>query len=282
MTASPEPLPTEPGVAPVATSPVRASRWTDEHRVREKALLAELAVLGEGDPRRASVRDELVTMHMPLVEHLARRYRDRGEAYEDLVQVGMVGLIKAVDRFDTGRGVEFSTFATPTIVGEIKRHFRDRTWSLKVPRRMQELHAAVTKASEALSGELGRSPTVKELAARLEVTEEDILDALDSGQAYHTTSLDAGSRDDEVGSLVESMGEEDPELEAVEYREALRPLLEALPERERRIVMLRFFHNHSQGQIAQEIGISQMHVSRLLAASLAKIRAGLAEEEPRA
>lgn len=260
------------------TAPRRASRWTDDHRARERVLLAELAALtalDDGDPRRTRVRDELVTMHMPLVEYLARRYRDRGEAYEDLVQVGMVGLIKAVDRFDTERGVEFSTFATPTIVGEIKRHFRDRTWSLKVPRRMQELHAAVTRASEALSGELGRSPTVRELAARLEVTEEDVLDALDTAQAYSTTSLDAGSRDDEAGTLADTMGADDPDLEAVEYREALRPLLEALPERERRIVMLRFFHNQSQGQIAKEIGISQMHVSRLLAASLARIREGL-------
>lgn len=254
---------------------VRASRWTDEHREREHRLLAEFGGLDADDARRLRIRDELVTMHMPLVEHLARRYRDRGEAYEDLVQVGMVGLIKAVDRFDTERGVEFSTFATPTIIGEIKRHFRDRTWSLKVPRRMQELHAAVTRSTEELSGKLGRSPTVRELAAALEVSEEDILDALDTGQAYNTTSLDASTRDDEVGSLVETMGEDDPGLEAVEYREALRPLLEALPDRERRIVMLRFFHNQSQSQIAQELGISQMHVSRLLAASLARIRAGL-------
>lgn len=251
------------------------SRWTDEHRAREHALLAELATLEPADPRRVRVRDELVTMHMPLVEHLARRYRDRGEAYEDLVQVGMIGLIKAVDRFDHERGVEFSTFATPTIIGEIKRHFRDRTWSLKVPRRLQELHASVSKATEELHGRLGRSPTVRELAAHLGVTEEDVLDALDSGQAYNTSSLDATSSDEGAGSLAESMGAEDPELDAVEYREALRPLLEALPERERRIVMLRFFHNQSQSQIAKELGISQMHVSRLLGASLTRIRTGL-------
>lgn len=231
--------------------------------------------LGHEEPRRAIVRDELVRMHMPLVEHLARRYRDRGEAYEDLVQVGMVGLVKAVDRFDTERGVEFSTFATPTIVGEIKRHFRDRTWSVKVPRRLQELHASVTKTVERLSAELGRSPTVHEIAMKLDVTDQDVLDALEVAQVYTTSSLDAPARDEESSSIADSIGGDDPELEAVEYREALRPLLEALPERERRIVMLRFFHNQSQSQIAAAMGISQMHVSRLLAASLAKIRTGL-------
>jgi RNA polymerase sigma-B factor len=256
-------------------APKRQSRWTDEHRVHEHALLAEMGGLGEEEPRRAVVRDELVRMHMPLVEHLARRYRDRGEAYEDLVQVGMVGLVKAVDRFDTERGVEFSTFATPTIVGEIKRHFRDRTWSVKVPRRLQELHASVTKAVERLSAELGRSPTVHEIATRLDVTDQDVLDALEVAQAYTTSSIDAPARDEESSSIADSIGGEDPALEAVEYREALRPLLDALPERERRIVMLRFFHNQSQSQIAAAMGISQMHVSRLLAASLAKIRVGL-------
>ena len=257
----------------------RPSRWTDEHRSREHALLAEMDGLAPDDPRRAAVRDELVRMHMPLVEHLARRYRDRGEAYQDLVQVGMVGLVKAVDRFDTGRGVEFSTFATPTIVGEIKRHFRDRTWSVKVPRRLQELHASVTKAVERLSAELGRSPTVKEIAARLDVSEEDVLDAMEIAQVYTTSSLDAPTREEGAPSIAESIGGDDPALEAVEYRESLRPLLDALPDRERRIVMLRFFHNQSQSQIAAAMGISQMHVSRLLAASLARIRAGLESAE---
>lgn len=257
----------------------RPSRWTEEHRIREHALLAEMGALAEDDPRRLIVRDEVVRMHMPLVEHLARRYRDRGEAYQDLVQVGMVGLVKAVDRFDTERGVEFSTFATPTIVGEIKRHFRDRTWSVKVPRRLQELHASVTKAVERLSAELGRSPTVREIGERLGVPDEDVLDALEIAQVYTTSSLDAPTREEGATSIADSIGGDDPALEAVEYRESLRPLLDALPDRERRIVMLRFFHNQSQSQIAAAMGISQMHVSRLLAASLARIRAGLESAE---
>lgn len=262
---------------PVDAAGAQKSRWTEERRARERELLAQMNALPEGDPARRPMRDELVTMHMPLVEHLARRYRDRGEAYDDLAQVGMVGLIKAVDRFDVERGVEFSTFATPTIVGEIKRHFRDRTWALKVPRRMQELYAAVSKAIEDLSGTLGRAPTVAEIAKQLGASPEDVLDALDVGQAYNTTSLDAvaSGRDDEGVGLLDTLGEDDASLDAVEYRESLRPLLDALPERERRIIVLRFFHNQTQGQIAKELGISQMHVSRLLAASLAKIRAGL-------
>lgn len=248
-----------------------------ERRRRERELLAELADLVPGDPRRAVVRDELVTMHLPLVQHLARRYRDRGESVDDLVQVGTVGLIHAVDRFDVSRDVEFSTYATPTILGEIKRHFRDRTWAVRVPRRMQELQARVTARSDELTRTLERSPTVRELAVSLGVSEDDILDAIEARHAYATDTIDEG--DDEVGSAVTArLGFDDPAFEAIDDRETLRPLLEQLPERERRIILLRFFHHMSQSQIAEELGMSQMHVSRLLARSLAQLRSGMAAD----
>ncbi len=256
----------------------RPSRWSEGHRQREKELIAALSTLPDG-PERQAVRDEIITMHLPLVKHLARRYRDRGEALADLVQVGTVGLIKAVDRFDPQRGVEFSTFATPTILGEIRRHFRDRAWAVKVPRRLQELQSAVATTTEQLTHSLGRTPTVREIAEELGSTTEDVLDALEVRGAYSASSLDAGSDDSSDGphAVVHTLGELDPALEEVEYRESLRPLLEALPERERRIVLLRFFHNQSQSQIAHEMGISQMHVSRLLARSLATLRQGMAD-----
>ena len=257
----------------------RTSRWGPEQRRREEELLAELSSLPTDDPRRAAARDELVTMHLALVKHLARRYRDRGESLDDLVQVGTVGLINAVDRFDTSKGVAFSTFATPTILGEIKRHFRDRTWAVRVPRRMQELQAKVTRRTDELTRALNRAPTVRELAESLEVSQDDILDAIEARQAYSANSIDAGSDDDglDTSPLAERLGTEEPAFEAIEDRESLRPLLEQLPERERRIIVMRFFQNMSQTQIAEEMGISQMHVSRLLARSLGELRRGLTD-----
>jgi RNA polymerase sigma-B factor len=255
----------------------RSARWTAEQRAREHTLLDRLADLPADDPERGAIRDELVLMHLPLVRHLARRYRDRGESYDDLVQVGTVGLIKAVDRFDPTRGVELSTYATPTILGEIKRHFRDRTWSVRVPRRLQETHAAVLAATDAMTQDLGRAPTVRELAAALDLSEEDVLEALEVRHAYAATTLDAGPDTDGPSTAIgDLLGMEDDALAAVEDREALRPLLAALPERERRIIMLRFFQNQSQTQIAQALGISQMHVSRLLSRTLGTLRLGLA------
>jgi RNA polymerase sigma-B factor len=245
-----------------------------ERRRRERELLTELADLEPGDPRRAAVRDELVTMHLPLVHHLARRYRDRGESIDDLVRVGTVGLIKAVDRFDVSRDVEFSTYATPTILGEIKRHFRDRTWAVRVPRRLQELQAQVTARTDELTRTLERSPTVRELAASLDVSEDDILDAIEARHAYATGTIDDDD-DEGTSSVTSRLGFDDPAFEAIDDRETLRPLLEQLPERERRIILLRFFHHMSQTQIADELGMSQMHVSRLLARSLAQLRSGM-------
>jgi len=259
----------------VTSAQQQTGGWTDSQRRHEHLLLDEFHRLSSDDPRRVQVRDELITMHLPLVRHLARRYRDRGESMDDLVQVGTVGLIKAIDGFDATRGVELSTYATPTILGEIKRHFRDRTWAVRVPRRLQELQLQVTARSEELSTTLHRSPTVRELAASLEVSEADVLDALEARQAYATDSLDAERDDDSAPRLTATLGAEDAAFDAIDDRETLRPLLEALPERERAILMMRFFQNMSQSQIADELGISQMHVSRLLAKTLAALREGM-------
>lgn len=252
--------------------------WSDDQRRHEHLLLDEFHRLAESDPRRLEVRDELIELHLPLVRHLARRYRDRGESMDDLVQVGTVGLIKAIDGFDTSRGLELSTYATPTILGEIKRHFRDRTWAVRVPRRLQELQLQVTAASEGLTNRLQRSPTVREIADELSVSPADVLDALEARQAYATDSIEAERDDDASTGLVSSLGDEDGAFAAIDERETLRPLIEALPERERRILMLRFFEDRSQSEIAEEIGISQMHVSRLLARTLATLREGMSAD----
>ena len=245
-------------------------------RARSRALFARLSRLAHDDDARRSIRDELVETHLPLVEHLARRFRNRGEPYDDLVQVGTIGLIKAVDRFDTDRGVEFSTYATPTIVGEIKRHFRDKGWAVRVPRRLQELRLSLSAATAQLAQDNGRAPTVAQLAAHLDISEDEVLEGLESSNAYSTVSLEAGEPDSGEGqALLATLGSEDEALDGVEYRESLKPLLAALPPREKTILMLRFFRNMTQSQIAAELGISQMHVSRLLARTLAQLREGL-------
>jgi RNA polymerase sigma-B factor len=266
----------DPELAP----PRQGSRLSvDRERTRE--LFVELQSAAEGDPVRQRARDSLVEAHLPLVEHLARRFRNRGEPYDDLVQVATIGLIKSVDRFDLERGVEFSTYATPTIVGEIKRHFRDKGWAVRVPRRLQELRLSLASATSELSQKQGRAPTVSELAAHLRITDEEVLEGLESANAYSTLSLDAGDSGsgDEPMPVSETLGVEDESLQGVEYRESLKPMLERLPAREKKILMLRFFKNMTQSEIAAEVGISQMHVSRLLARTLAQLREGLLVEE---
>ena len=253
-----------------------ASSWGPEQREREHDLLRDLATLPDDDPRRPAVRDELVTMHLPLVQHLARRYQGRGETLDDLVQVGTVGLLQAVDRFDPDRGTELSTFATPTILGEIRRHFRDRTWAVRVPRGLQELQSRVTVTADSLTRDLQRPPTVRELADALDVSTDDVLEALEARHAYAADSID-GDPDEEGSALSGRIGEFDPAFDAIEEREALRPLLQALPPRDQRIIALRFGQNMSQSRIAEELGISQMQVSRLLARALAELRDGLAD-----
>jgi RNA polymerase sigma-B factor len=242
-------------------------------RDRRADDLAVLARLDRDDPRRLQVRQRVVEAHLPLVRHLARRYADRGEPLDDLVQVGTIGLLKAVDRYDPTRGASFASFAVPTVLGEIRRHFRDRGWAVRVPRRLQELSRALQDAQAVLSQELGRAPTVDELAARLGVDAETVLEGLDSAGAYATVPLETDEDDGPRAWLAE----DDARLDAVVNREALRPLLERLPARERRILALRFVRGLSQAQIAEEVGISQMHVSRLLARTLTVLRAGLTE-----
>lgn len=248
-------------------------------RERSRELLERLATLPEDDPERQDARNTLVTLHLPLVEHLARRFRNRGEPYDDLVQVATIGLIKAIDRYDLERGVEFSTYATPTIVGEIKRWFRDKGWAIRVPRRLQELRLAIGSATATLTQDLGRSPTIAELAKKIGATEEEVLEGLESATAYSTLSLDAPEGVNGDGpAVLDNLGKEDGALVDVENREALKPLMSRLDERERRILMLRFFAGMTQSQIAAEVGISQMHVSRLLSRTLAKLRQGLLDE----
>ena len=259
--------------APRASHPPR-------ERGHARDLFEQLSTLPDGAPERLRIRAELVEIHLPLVEYLARRFRNRGEWLDDLTQVATIGLIKSIDRFDLSRGVEFSTYATPTIVGEIKRHFRDKGWAVRVPRRLQELKLALTKAISDLAQRLGRAPTVAELAEHLQMSEEEVLEGLESANAYSTVSLDApDSGDEDSPAVAESLGMVDEALEGVEYRESLKPLLERLPPREKRILLLRFFSNMTQSQIATELGISQMHVSRLLARTLTQLREGLTSDE---
>lgn len=243
-------------------------------RERSQALFTEFDAVRDRAEGK-DVRDRLIELHLPLVEHCARRFLNRGEPLDDLVQVGTIGLIKAVDRFDTGRGVEFSTYATPTIIGEIKRHFRDKGWAIRVPRRLQELRMSIATATGSLSQTLGRSPTAGEIAAELGVTVEDVLEGIESANAYSTMSLDAGHGDEDASSWWETLGDDDAALEHVEIRESLRPLIERLPPREQQILVLRFFRQQTQSQIAAEIGISQMHVSRLLTRTLEKLRGSI-------
>ncbi|PZT68585.1 RNA polymerase subunit sigma-70 [Streptomyces sp. SW4] len=264
--------------APRARS-VPGTHHDPQDRSGARAMFAELRGLEKDSPQYAELRNQLVRMHLPLVEHLARRFRNRGEPLDDLTQVATIGLIKSVDRFDPDRGVEFSTYATPTVVGEIKRHFRDKGWAVRVPRRLQELRLALTTATAELSQLHGRSPTVHELAEKLSISEEEVLEGLESANAYSTLSLDVPDTDDESPAVADTLGAEDEALEGVEYRESLKPLLEDLPPREKRILLLRFFGNMTQSQIAQEVGISQMHVSRLLARTLAQLREKLLVEE---
>ncbi len=262
-----------------ASAAVRDDRSVPD-RARARELFERLATLPPGSPERERIRGSLVELHLPLVEYLARRFRNRGEWLDDLTQVATIGLIKSIDRFDLERGVEFSTYATPTIVGEIKRHFRDKGWAVRVPRRLQELKLSLTKAIGELAQREGRAPTVSELAAHLQMSEEDVLEGLESANAYSTVSLDApDSGDEDAPAVADSLGIVDEALEGVEYRESLKPLLERLPPREKKILLLRFFGNLTQSQIAAELGISQMHVSRLLARTLTQLRDGLTNEE---
>jgi len=229
-----------------------------------------------------AAREQLIEQYMSLVRSLARRYSYRGEQLEDLVQIGAIGLIKAIDRFDLERGVELTTYATPNIIGEIKRHFRDKGWSVRVPRGLQELNVQLSRLVEQLTVQYSRSPTIPELAKAAGVEEELVLEALESGRAYTSLSLSVGGGgggDDDDLDPLESLGTEEHQYEVSEDRAVLAPGFKALDERERKILQLRFFDGLTQSQIAQQVGISQMHVSRLIRRSLEKIRETIAEDE---
>jgi RNA polymerase sigma-B factor len=243
-----------------------------QSQLDEKEAFAEFA--RTHDP---ALRDALVTEHLALAQQLARRFSSRGEPYDDLVQVASIGLLKSVDRFDPGRGVAFSAYATRTIIGELKRHFRDKGWAVRAPRRVQELYLELGHCVADLSQELGRSPTVPELARSTGASEEQVLEAMEAGQGYRSASIDAPDRQHEP--LAERLSDEDTTFIGVDDRAVLEPALAGLPEREQRILYLRFVRGMTQTEIALEIGVSQMQVSRLLSISLAKLRRAFAEGE---
>jgi RNA polymerase sigma-B factor len=226
-----------------------------------------------GTPDWEQARERLITEYLPVAEHIAQRFRHRGETHDDLLQVATVGLINAVDRFDAGRGTDFLAFAVPTIMGEVRRHFRDTGWAIRVPRRLQERHLAISAASADLAQTLGRAATPSELAARLGLSKEEIYEGIEAGNVYRAQSLDEILGPDEDDSPVaDRMGAVDDALDGVEYHETLRPMLERLPARERRILLLRFYGNLTQTEIARRVGLSQMHVSRLLSKTLQSLR----------
>lgn len=222
-----------------------------------------------------SIRDRLILGHQNLVHYLAGKFANRGIPLEDLAQVGMIGLINAVDRFDPERGLQFSTYATPTILGEIRRHFRDKGWNLKVPRRLQELNMAAAKASEKLSVELGRSPTIQEVASKVGASEEETLEAIEMGNAYDTVPLDAPMQTQGESApltLSEFLGQEDASLQRIEFFGDLRQAIDSLEPREKAIIYYRFFKDLSQTQVAERLNISQMHVSRLQHKAMKKLK----------
>ncbi len=249
-------------------------------RALSKSLFVRLRNLEEGTHEYAYVRNTLVELNLALVKFAASRFRSRSEPMEDIVQVGTIGLIKAIDRFEADRGVEFPTFAMPTIIGEIKRFFRDTSWSVRVPRRLQELRLDLAKAGDELAQQLDRSPTVAELAERLNLSHDEIVEGMAASNAYTASSLDAQPEEDDAeGALADRIGYEDHGLEGIEYVESLKPLIAELSPRDRKILSLRFVANMTQSEIGEELGISQMHVSRLLARTLRKLRQGLMVED---
>ncbi|MFD7663779.1 SigB/SigF/SigG family RNA polymerase sigma factor [Streptomyces sp. NPDC059788] len=254
-------------------------------RELSKLFLVRLAALEEGTAEYQYARNTLIEMNLSLVRFAASRFRGRGQDLghaEDIIQVGTIGLIKAIDRFDLSREVEFSTFAVPYIVGEIKRFFRDSTWAVHVPRRVQELRVELSRSGERLSADLGREPTVPELAADMEIGEDEVVDAIAASNGYTAGSLDgpgdgAGAAG-ESRAIADVMGDDDPAMELVENLNALAPLLHELDDRRRRIIEMRFVKEMTQAQIGAELGISQMHVSRLLSRTLAQLRKGMLDQ----
>ena len=255
-----------------------ASRGSSSRSSSEYAdvpdLFRQLATLEEGSAAFQRQRDSIVNRCLPLADHIARRFDGRGEPHDDLVQVARVGLVNAVIRFNVDAGSDFVSFAVPTIMGEVRRHFRDNSWSVKVPRRLKELHLQLGAATAELSQRLGRAPTPTELAELLDMDRAEVVEGLVAGSSYNTLSIDSGggSGNEDAPAIADTLGDVDATLDQIENREALRPLLDSLPDRERAVVVLRFFESLTQTQIAERIGVSQMHVSRLLARALTRLR----------
>ena len=249
----------------------------DPQREEASRLLAQLHALPEHSPQRSALRDRLTEMHLPLVRYLARRFAGRSAPLEDIVQVGSIGLLKSIDRFDPDRGLEFSTYATPTILGEIRRYFRDTGWLLHVPRRAQELQATLARARSELTQQLQRGPAVRELAEHIGVDVMQVVEAIDVARGYAGVPLDAlTDAGDETRK--DRLAQDDVDLERVELREELRPALEELSERDRQILVLRFVAGKTQTEIAAIIGVSQMQISRLISRSLDQLRERLSDD----
>ncbi len=246
-----------------------AAPGPEEQLADEQALLARY----ERD-RDPVVREELIQRFMPLARRLAGRYRGQRESFEDLVQVASLGLVKALDRFEPSRGIAFTSYAVPTILGELRRHFRDRGWSVRVPRDLQERTARVERVIAELPGRLGRAPSVNEIAEQLDLEPEEVLEAMDAGRAHHAMSLDAQAQveDGEGIPLTERIGDSDPGFDTVEFGEAISEALDELSERDRTVLHLRFVEDLTQTEIAGRIGVSQMHVSRILRRAVDQLR----------
>ncbi|MFQ6394400.1 RNA polymerase sigma factor SigF [Nocardia sp. KC 131] len=235
----------------------------------------KLTALDASDPHRAALRNHIIDLALPLAEHIARKFSGRGESFDDLLQIARLGLVQSVDRFDVSRGTSFLGFAVPTIMGEVRRHFRDRTWSVRVPRRLKEIQLKIGPATETLSQRLGRTPSAREIAEELDLELVEVTQALVARNAYRANSLDAATTDDGEHAaipLTDTLGAEEPCYGLMEDAMAVRPLIAALPERERRMLIMRYFESKTQQQIADWLGVSQMQVSRILARTLKKLR----------
>ncbi|MEU6238761.1 SigB/SigF/SigG family RNA polymerase sigma factor [Kitasatospora sp. NPDC047058] len=280
--AAATPSGTPPGLPPKPTEAQLRAMGKSEARELSDALFERLAGLAQETHAYSYVRGTIIELNMPLVRFIAARFRHRAEDMDDILQVGTIGLIKAVDGYDPRRGVEFVTYAIPTIAGEIKRFFRDTSWPVRVPRSMQELYLTVARGSDRIEQELGRLPHPEEIAEELHLTVEETVEGLIAGRVYRPRSLDALREQDtdEAGSaLLDRLGTCDPGIELADFRTAVRPLLAGLPEREQTVLKLRFWDGWTQSEIAHRIGVSQMHVSRLLTATLARLREQLEDHD---
>jgi RNA polymerase sigma-B factor len=253
---------------------VGAANHDDDEYEYLAPVLTQYLRLPTNEPARIRLREQLVNGYLPVAHHLARRYSHRGVPLEDLTQIAALGLLQAIDRFDPDYGSSFLAYAIVTMQGEIRRYFRDRTWSMRVPRRLKDLYLSINRASTTLASQLGRAPRPSELAKHLEISTEEVLEGLEAGQAYATASLDQSleGSDNDADTTIDQLGEDDPDLARVEIHETLEPLLAKLPARERTILVMRFYANMTQSQIADRLGLSQMHVSRILARTLTELR----------